>query len=64
MDLNKLKEKLSGIQKKENALRDRFNEELSALKDYEREFVEDYLDNNAKYQPNEKVLKKKDFSRN
>jgi hypothetical protein len=62
MDLSTLKEKLSEVQMNENKLRDQFKTELTALKDSEREFVEDYLSKNAKYQTNEKVLRKADHS--
>jgi hypothetical protein len=64
VDLTKLKEKLSEVQKNEKILRDQFKAELTALKDSERKFVEDYLSNNAKYQSNEKVLRKEDHSNN
>jgi hypothetical protein len=64
MDINELKEKLSEIENIKSAIEKRFEAELSNLKDLEREFVEDYLSNNAKYQTNEKVLKKENFSKN
>ncbi len=62
LDLATLKERLSEVQMNEKILRDRFKTELAALKDSEREFVEDYVSNNAKYQTNQKVLRKADHS--
>ena len=62
MDLMTLKEKLSEVQMNENKLRDQFKTELTALKDAARESVEDYLSKNAKYQSNEKVLRKANHS--
>ena len=43
-------------------LQNQFDEDLSALIDTEREFIEDYLESNAKYRPNEKVFKKDNSS--
>ena len=62
MDLTKLKEKLSEVLINENKLRDQFKVKLTALKDSEREFIEDYLSSNAKYKTNEKVLMKAEHS--
>jgi hypothetical protein len=58
MNLKELKEKLLEIDKKKIALKNQFNADMSALMDCEREFVDEYLDDNAKYQTFEKVLKK------
>jgi hypothetical protein len=63
MDITKLKEMLSEIHEREIQLRDQFKTEMAALKDSEREMIEDYLSVNAKYRTNEKVLRKEKLSK-
>jgi len=62
MDLKELKDRLSEISVNENELRNRFESELTALRDSERTYVENYLSDNAKYHTNEKVMRKADHS--
>ena len=58
MNINELKGKLTEIEKKRDELKKQYEADLNSMQEQERLFIESYLDHNAKYQPNEKVLKK------